>query len=458
MSPRVCCDEFARAARARRAAEPGSGLPPIEDGMPLPAGTGLDRRSFLLRTAGAALAVYGSARIPWRAFEEGIASAAASAGDSRVLVSVFLEGGIDSISVLFPSGDPLYRRFRPRLGLAPGAGLPFAEDPRLRWHPAAAGIAALHEEGKVATLPGIGYTRADQSHFTSRHFYEVGATNVSLKTGWLGRYLDRVGSLDNPLQGLSLGGSLSPALAAGRVPIAAIEGADRYSFAAPGVEGKVRARLHEALAALAKPPTSDPALRQARAVAGQAEALRGALLPFASRSAAAGPVRYPSSADPFPRRLASLAAMLAAGLPIRCVALNAYGQFDTHNDQPAALERGLALTSDSLLAFQRDLEARGVADRVLTLVWSEFGRRAQENASHGTDHGAAGLGFLIGSRVRGQLIGEYPGLARLDENGNLRPTSDFRGLYAAVLEEWLGVDAGAVLPGASGLARPRILA
>ncbi|MBA2357655.1 MAG: DUF1501 domain-containing protein [Actinobacteria bacterium] len=454
-SPRSCCDEFARAA-ALRAAVPGSGLPAVEAGMPLPAGTGLDRRSFLLRSIGAAVAVYGATAVPWRLLDEGVAAAASSA-QNRVLVSIFLEGGIDSISVLFPGSDPLYRRLRPRLALAPDTGTAFAEDPRLRWHPAAGGLSALHAEGRVATLPAVGYTRSDQSHFTSRHFYEVGATSAELRTGWLGRYLDRVGSPDNPLQGLSLGGTLSPALAAARVPVAAIESADEYTFQAPGVEAAMLGRLREALAELARAPTTDPALRRARAVAGQSEALRGALVPFAADRADPGSASYPESRDPFPRRLASLASMLAAGLPIRCVALSAPGQYDTHNDQPTALDRGLRLTSDSLLAFQRDLEARGVADRVLTLVWSEFGRRAQENASRGTDHGAAGIGFLIGSRVRGQLIGEYPGLAGLDENGNLRPTSDFRGLYAAILEQWLETEAGAIIPAAGAFARPSIL-
>jgi uncharacterized protein (DUF1501 family) len=149
--------------------------------------------------------------------------------------------------------------------------------------------------------------------------------------------------------------------------------------------------------------------------------------------------------------------MLAGGLPIRCAALTAPGMYDTHDDQPGELTEGLKLTSDALLAFQRDLEARGIADRVLVHVWSEFGRRAKENGSNGTDHGAAGAGFLLGTRVSGRMIGEFPGLAKLDEDGNLRATSDYRGLYGAILEQWLGADAEALIPGARSFARPRIL-
>ena len=156
---------------------------------------------------------------------------------------------------------------------------------------------------------------------------------------------------------------------------------------------------------------------------------------------------YPDSDDAFPRRLAGLAAMLAAGMPLHVVALSAPGGYDTHDNQAADLADDLKLTADSLLAFQRDLEARGLADRVLVHVWSEFGRRAKENGSGGTDHGAAGTGFLIGSRVAGTMIGEFPGLARLDADGNLRATADFRGLYGALIEDWLGADASSIIPG-----------
>ena len=457
-----CCNERSRTDLMRRvAAEAGRGLPAVEAGMPLPAGTGLDRRSFLARSAGLALAVYGGSALLPRAFEEGIAAAAA-AGPQPVLVSVFLDGGADSLSMLFPSGDPLYRRLRPRLSLPDSAGVPFAEDSRLRWHPSLAGLATLHQEGKVSVLPGVGYAGPDQSHFTSRHFWEVGATSEQLRTGWLGRYIDRSGSPDNPLQGLSLESRLQPALATAKLPVASIDGPDRYGFSARNVWGDVETRMLEAIGSLGALPTGgDVALVQATSVARRAARLRQQLLPFTPKDDAPGytsPVAYPQGEDDeFPRRLAGLAAMLGAGLPVRVVALTAPGMYDTHDDQPQELADGLKLTAESLLAFQRDLESRGLADRVLVHVWSEFGRRAKENGSNGTDHGAAGAGFLIGSRVHGKMIGEFPGLAKLDEHGNLRATSDFRGLYSSLLEQWLGTDAEAIIPGAAKFARPKIL-
>jgi uncharacterized protein (DUF1501 family) len=131
--------------------------------------------------------------------------------------------------------------------------------------------------------------------------------------------------------------------------------------------------------------------------------------------------------------------------------------FDTHSDQADELTGGLKLAADSLLAFQRDLEARGLADKVLVHVWSEFGRRAKENGSLGTDHGAAGIGFLIGSRAHGKMVGEFPGLDNLDEQGNLRATSDFRGVYSAIFEQWFDTDAAQIIPSASQFARPALL-
>lgn len=455
---RDCCNEFSRSALLRKAvAEAGAGLPAIEPGMPLPAGTGLDRRSFLSRSAGLALAVYGASALTPRMFDEGIARALAAGPPDTVLVSIFMDGGADSLSLLFPHGDPEYRKLRPQLAL-PDSGLVFPEDTRLRWHPSAASFHTLHSEGKLSVLPAVGYTNADQSHFTSRHYWEVGATDARLQTGWLGRYLDRVGAADNPLQGVSLDGDLSPSLATSKVPVAAMSGAGDYSFWAPGVWGQVEDRMLEAVGTLGATRGRDQALAGARAVTYQAHRLRQQLEPFNNDDGFQSPVPYPTSDSGFPDQLAGLAAMLAAGLPLHCVALSAYGMYDTHSEQADTLSEGLKLTSDTLLAFQRDLEARGLADRVLTLVWSEFGRRAEENGSAGTDHGAAGIGFLMGSRVRGTMIGEFPGLKNgLDDDGNLKATVDYRSIYCSVLEQWLGTDASPIVPRAGSFARVPIL-
>jgi len=454
----TACNGFTRSEALRNGiATAGRGLPAIEPGMPTPAGTGLTRRSMLLRSAGLGLSVYGASRMGLGALQEGVAQAAVSPGQ-RVLVSIFLPGGLDSLSVLAPVGDPRYATLRSNLALSPGSGSAFSEDSRLMWAPAAAGLRTLHGEGKVTVLPAIGYTGADQSHFTSRHFWEVGETSTSGSLGWMGRFLDAHGTPDNPLQGLSLSDQLSPALAAARVPVAAVPHPDDFGLYGPGVwNNAIEQKMYAAIGDLGRAATNDPGLRTARAVAGQVDSIRRSLAPFERSDAGpafTSPVAYP--AGDFGERLSALSAMLAGGLPLRCVTLDAPGGYDTHSNQERTLARDLGATCDGVLAFQRDLEARGLADRVTTLLWSEFGRRPQENAS-GTDHGAAGVGFVVGSRVRGTQIGEFPGLATLDPHGNLRATSDFRAMYCSLLEQWLGVDAAQVIPGAASFARPALM-
>src|SRR5271165_394849 len=191
MTASCSCNDFTRSQLLRAGiAQAGRGLPSIEPGMPVPAGTGMDRRTFLLRSAGTALSVYGASMLGLRHFEEGIAEAAAAAPNQPVLVSIFMEGGWDALSVLAPVKDPLYYKLRPTLGLTEGSGQTFTEDARLMWHPSAAGLAKLHGEGKVSVFPAIGYDPPDESHFTSRHYWEVGELDANARSGWMGRYLD----------------------------------------------------------------------------------------------------------------------------------------------------------------------------------------------------------------------------------------------------------------------------
>jgi uncharacterized protein (DUF1501 family) len=448
------CQDFSRSQFLRAAAaRAGDGLPAIEAGMPAPAGTGLSRRSFVLRSAGLAMSVYGASKLGLLDLEAGIAQAATAPGQ-RVLVSVFMPGGADAMSILAPVGDPKYATFRPTLQLDGASTTAFAEDPNLHWHPSTGGLRTLHAEGKVSVIPAIGYDHPDQSHFTSRHYWEVGALDARANYGWLGRYLDRVGSADNPLQGLALDSNLAPALAASSVPVAAVSDPAGYTFAVPGVGAPIQEPMLQTIGALGRLSAPDDAFRQARAVAGRVEQLRTQLAPLRGadgKPAYTRPADYPTGT--FGNRLAGLAAMVAGGLPLRCVAINAPGTWDTHSNQAASMTAGLSQTFDALLAFQRDLESRGVADRVLVNVWTEFGRRPRENAS-GTDHGAAGAAFVIGTRAKGQMIGQFPGLAALDAQQNLPPTADFRGLYCSLLEQWFDTDAAAIIPGASGFTRP----
>ena len=452
-----CCNDYSRTQLLRRAAaEAGLGLPAIEPGMPLPAGTGLTRRSFVSRATGLALSVYGAAALGPKAFEHGIAAAAAQAPASDpILVSIFLSGGADALTLLAPtSAHPQYAQWRPTLALPAGQGTPLAEDPSLRFHPSLDGVAELYGEGKVSVMPAIGYDDANQSHFTSRHYWEVGEVNPWGRWGWLGRYLDQHGVADNPLQGLTLGWDLQPSLAAHDVPVATVGEPDNYDFWTPGVWGEVQDKMIDAFGDLGDPPTSDAGLAQARTAVAATGRLRDQLAPYQDGFTSPAGVTYPNG--DFAGRLRALAAMIDGGLPLKVVAIES-GGYDTHSEQLTSLPGDLLEIGNSLRAFQRDLEARGIQDRVLVHLWSEFGRRPEENGS-GTDHGAAGTGFLIGSKAKGEMVGEFPGLAVLDEDDNLRNTSDFRGVYCSLLEQWLGVDAGPIIPNASSFTRPALVA
>jgi uncharacterized protein (DUF1501 family) len=465
------CNDFNRSdLLRRRVAQAGAGLPAIEPGMPRPAGTGLSRRGFLLASAGVALSVYGAGRLlDGPAFDAGIAQAAASsAANAPVLVNVYLQGGIDSMSVLYPAGDPLYGQFRNTLAIAASAGTPFTEDPELYWHPLAAPIAQLHGEGKVSVMPTIGYSDPNQSHFTSRHYWEVGATQADLNTGWMGRYLDLVGDPSNPLQGLCLDDSLNPALATAKMPVATIDLPSDFSVWAQGVWGPPETVMYDAFDALGRVGvrSRDLGMIQSGQAALMTSRVRKTLLPFQpapGQNPPAIPSDYPGtstdSGDEFPARMAAIAQMLAAGLPITCASVSTESVFDTHENQASSFDTGLQEAAQTLYAFQRDLEARGLDQRVLTLVWSEFGRRPLQNASAGTDHGAAGCAFVIGTRAAGKMIGEWQGLQNgLDPLGNLKDTADFRGLYCSLLEQWLGHEAEPIIPGAARFPRVQVVA
>jgi uncharacterized protein (DUF1501 family) len=454
------CNDFNRAQLLRRgAAVAGRGLPTIESGMPVPAGTGMDRRAFLLRSAGAVLSVYGASMLSPRHFEEGIAAASAASPNQPVLVSIFMEGGWDALSVLAPVSEAKYKELRPALGLAEGSGTTFREDPSLMWHPQAAPLVKLYEEEKVTVFPAIGYTPQDESHFTSRHYWEVGQLDTNTRTGWIGRFLDATGEPGNPLQGLSLDYSLAPALATAKVPVAAVSSPAGYNMWAYGLDEPVMGPALDTFGALGELAAPSPAYAQARGASLDTKLVLDQMAPFVGpegKPTYASPVTYPTSGGEFPQRLAALAAMLAAGLPIKCASLNAVGSFDTHSDEATTLSANLGQSLESVYAFQRDLEARGLADRVLVELWSEFGRRPRENGS-GTDHGAGGVAFLIGTRAAGKMIGEFPGLGALDENENVRNTSDFRSMYCSLLEQWFQTEAGIVIPEAASFERPTLI-
>jgi uncharacterized protein (DUF1501 family) len=414
----------------------------------------LTRRQVLKLGAGGGLALYTAQAMPIQRVLDAAAADAAAAPDAPVLVSVFLPGGVDLLDTLVPLHDyGRYADLHPRLKVQ---GVPLAGT-SLGVHPSLArgvggGIKGLYERGKIGFLPGIDYANPDLSHFHSRHFWETGLITDQTASGWLGRWLDGAGGRDNPLQGVSMGYGLSPVMRSGRAPVAAVASPGDAGFWIRGVWGDAYDAAMNAYERLGR-PGGGHALGAAREAARLAKQVADRLEPYAEHDGVdplASSVAYPEDSD-FGQRLRYLAAMVSKPLGIRVADVHTDGDFDTHDNQ-AELTELLADVSECLAAFQADLEARGVAQRTLTFVWSEFGRRPEENES-GTDHGAGGLAWVQGDRARGGVHSEYPDLNRLDSDDNLQVTIDFRRVYSSLLEQHLGTEASAVIPRADAFGR-----
>jgi uncharacterized protein (DUF1501 family) len=417
---------------------------------------GLTRRDLLEGGVGLWVGASALAGLTTRGLLEAASAQAQSALDATILVSLYLDGGNDGLNTLVPLADPRYRQLRTRLAVPAETTLPLSGVPEFGWHPAAAGLRALFDQGKVAVLPSVDFANADQSHFNSVAYWRRGIVGPSrVTTGWLGRTLDAVGVRDNPLQGISASWSPDPVLSSAKAPTATVYEPGGFSFNIEGVwrsQGFIRAYRDAAAGR-----TASDALAAARRTYENAFVVQERLAPLR-----VDPDKNPLPPTPLPypdsdlgTGLANLARMLGAGFGTRVAALSISG-FDTHDAQDEEHPDLLKDLGDSLVAWQADLTARGLASRVLTFVWSEFGRRPQDNDSRGTDHGAGGLLLVVGDRANGGIRSEFPGLGRLDEDENLLVTTEFRTVYASLLESWLGVEAARVLPGIDGARLPLV--
>jgi uncharacterized protein (DUF1501 family) len=415
---------------------------------------GMTRRDLLERGAGLVLLCGALGAIGPRGVVEAAAAQAAAAPDAPILVSLYLDGGNDGLNTLVPLTDPHYPRLRRRVAIAPETTLPLADAPEFGWHPALTGLAGLYAKGQVAVLPSVDFADADQSHFNSVAFWRTGIVGPSRDaSGWLGRTIDHVGNADNPLQAVSMSWSLDPVLQSRRAPVGTVADPGAFRFHVPGVWGdEAFTRPYREVARGAARGGLAAAQRAYRNAFDMVDRL-APLRTDDDHPLPPVPVPYPDS--DLGRDLRNLARLLGAGLGTRIAAVST-GGFDTHDRQDAEHPALLRDLSEALVAWQADLSARGLAHRVLTLVWSEFGRRPEDNDGNGTDHGAGGLVLVVGERANGGIRSEWPGLAVLDEDDNLRVTTEFRTVYASLLEGWLGVEAARVLPRIDGRRIPLV--
>ena len=408
---------------------------------------GLSRRDLLAGGVGLLLAANGVPGLSTRGVLEAAAAQAADSPDAPILVSLYLDGGNDGLNTLIPLADPRYRELRSRIGVDPATALPLADYPGFGWHPSLAGLRELYDVGKVAVLPAVDYSHPDQSHFNSGGFWRSGIVGPAPdRSGWLGRTLDEIGSRDNPLQGIHVGWGQDPSMISRRAPVATVSSPGDFGFYIPDVwDEKAFLPIYRRLA---RARAKHPALSAVRSMYANTIETHDRLAPLAKEDKPAPPpLPYPDSN--LGKAFGNLGRLLGGGFGTR-VATISQGGFDTHDAQAESHAELLQDLGDSLRAWQADLDARGLSQRVLTLIWSEFGRRPEDNDSGGTDHGAGGLLLLVGNRANGGIRSEFPGLTRLDDDENLIVTTDFRTVYATLLESWLGVEAGRVLPRVPG--------
>ncbi|MEY3579912.1 MAG: hypothetical protein RI984_1016 [Pseudomonadota bacterium] len=388
--------------------------------------TDLTRRTLLQSLAGAGLV----AGLP---LVSPLSAQAANNKDKRILVVLELSGANDGFNTLVPYADDAYYRLRPNIGIRPNKVRKI--DDQFGFSPGMAGFERLFKEGKMAVVHGCGYAQPSYSHFTSAAYWHTGAPNTGEPYGWLGRVADAIDPALTPNFLVNIDERQSLAVrAAKHVPVV-FDDPERFT----------RKGLLQSRPLLDSVPKSVAASATQNYLDGVANSAREASqLVRAAWANYKTPVDYGIISVDLPK----VAAMIAADLPTRLYYTSyRHNAFDTHVQQSEVHQRMLTYVSDAVSGFMQDMERLGRADDVTVLVFSEFGRRAAENTSLGTDHGTANHMYVIGKPVKGGHYGKPPSLTALDIGGNVTYTTDFRRVYASLIDGWLGADSKTLLSG-----------
>jgi uncharacterized protein (DUF1501 family) len=401
----------------------------------------MKRRAFVSHSLG--VAVLGGAMplgLATAAMAQPLPLTGASAAPDNVLVVIQLAGGNDGLNTVVPYSDDAYHRARPVIGLDPKTVLRI--DDRIGLNPALAGLDELYKEGHVALIQGVGYPNPNRSHFEATEIWETASPDRPQQYGWLGRYLDRRypngTKPPSPFESVALGDTLPAALVSAHVDVPAIGalGAFSYNTGRDLASKQSAGVLYDGAKAGGSPYLAMIADTAREAYHG-GDALRAKIAGYNAQAT------YPT--DAFAQQLKLAAQLIGSNAGTRIIFVS-LGSFDTHAGQRAQQDRLLGLLGNGLRAFYADLAAHGNAKRVLAMTFSEFGRRVTQNASNGTDHGTAMPVFVIGGAVRGGVYGDHPSLTDLDQ-GDLKFATDFRSVYATVLQSWLGRNPADVIAG-----------
>jgi uncharacterized protein (DUF1501 family) len=367
-----------------------------------------------------------------------------------VLVVFQLSGGNDYMNTVVPYNDPLYRDYRPVVGLPEDQILPL--DDTVGLHPSMGPIRDMYNQGKVAIIHGVGYPNSVRSHFRSMDIWHTCEPEKTGTEGWLGlatRELDP--RKENIVTTVSFGPSMFRALVVPGVPVACVDDLDTYGLLTGISPAQHRAKILERFAQNYSPMIGKDTVMQYLGQTGL-EAMEGADILKVAPQKYASTVEYPNTA--VAKKLKGIAQIHFANLGSRIFYCDHSG-FDTHANQVGVHATLWTDVSNAIQAFFADLREHDAADNVLMFLFTEFGRRVRDNGS-GTDHGAGGAAFAIGDMVQGGQYGEYPSRKAEDlTQGDLAPSLDFRGLYATILEDWLHVDARPIVKGS--FEKPRFL-
>ncbi|MCH2138587.1 MAG: DUF1501 domain-containing protein [Phycisphaerales bacterium] len=359
----------------------------------------------------------------------------------RIFVVVQLGGGNDGLNTIVPHGMDEYYRKRPSISISkPGttdgalaSGVRGAEG--LGFNPAFSGFKSLMDDGRAAVIQGVGYPNPNRSHFSSMDIWHSGNPN-GRSEGWLGRYFDNTcNGTPDPQAAVAIGSTSPLALIGRQTRAVSFEKPELYRWTGEDIDNDMKQAYR---GVTGDPNKADDTLAFLRRTAMDAQISSSKVRQAASLAPLAS---FPGGN--LSDQLRMVAAMIRADLPTRVYYVT-LGGFDTHANQAGQHARLLQQVGDSLKAFSDDLKAQGNDGRVLTMVFSEFGRRVAQNGSGGTDHGTAAPLYLIGPMVKPGFFGRHPSLTDLD-SGDLKYTTDFRQVYASVLEDWLKTDSAAVL-------------
>lgn len=378
----------------------------------------------------------------------------------RAVVVVQLTGGNDGLNTVIPYADDTYYSVRPTIGIPKAQVLTL--DNQLGLNPAMKGLKDFYDAGQLAVVRGVGYPNPNYSHFRSMEIWQSGDPDKIVQSGWMGRYLDSlvnasgsnsrdVGRLGMNIGSSGQGGGAPLAMWTEKTVVLSYNGAQSFRFIADNSAANDRDAQLAAAKKIYSVATGNDVADYIRNAALDALSASDQIDKIAANYKTS--VTYPNT--PFASRLKNIAQLLSSDFGARIFYVATDGSFDTHfnENQPGDGQVGyhshlLGNLSDGLSAFYKDLAEKNLADNVMTVTFSEFGRRVAENGSRGTDHGSAEPMFVIGGTgaVKGGLYGTQPSLTDLD-NGNLKVQVDFRSVYSTILKNWMGADPTAVVGG-----------